>query len=58
MGEINIILHDSWIKDLAKLKKHLNPPKSILQGGWLDGWVDGWMGGKAILRIAYSNKKN
>jgi hypothetical protein len=30
--------------------------------GWMDGWVDGWMGGwmgvKAVLRIAYSNKKS
>ena len=26
--------------------------------GWkLDGWVGGWMGGKAGLRIAYSNQK-
>ena len=25
--------------------------------GWEDGWVDGWMGGKARLRIAYSNQK-
>jgi hypothetical protein len=27
-------------------------------GGWMDGWVDGWVGVKAVLRIAYSNKKN
>ena len=30
--------------------------------GWnsmvLDGWVGGWMAGRAVLRIAYSNKKN
>jgi hypothetical protein len=25
--------------------------------GWMDGWVGGWMGVKAVLRIAYSNKK-
>jgi hypothetical protein len=25
--------------------------------GWVDGWKDGWMEVKAILRIAYSNKK-
>jgi hypothetical protein len=23
----------------------------------MDGWVGGWMGGKARLRIAYSNQK-
>jgi hypothetical protein len=23
----------------------------------VDGWMDGWMGGKAGLRIAYSNQK-
>jgi hypothetical protein len=23
----------------------------------MDGWVGGWMGGKAGLRIAYSNQK-
>jgi hypothetical protein len=23
----------------------------------MGGWVDGWMGGKAGLRIAYSNQK-
>jgi hypothetical protein len=23
----------------------------------MDGWVDGWVGVKAVLRIAYSNKK-
>jgi hypothetical protein len=31
-------------------------------GGWVDGWMGGWMGGwmevKAVLRIAYSNKKS
>jgi hypothetical protein len=26
--------------------------------GWVDGWVDGWMEVKAVLRIAYSNKKS
>ncbi len=25
--------------------------------GWMDGWMDGWMEVKAVLRIAYSNKK-
>jgi hypothetical protein len=25
--------------------------------GWMGGWMDGWMGGKAWLRIAYSNQK-
>jgi hypothetical protein len=25
--------------------------------GWVGGWVDGWVGVKAVLRIAYSNKK-
>ena len=25
--------------------------------GWMGGWVDGWIGGKAPLRIAYSNQK-
>jgi beta-glucanase (GH16 family) len=25
--------------------------------GWMGGWMDGWMGGKAELRIAYSNQK-
>ena len=26
--------------------------------GWMDGgWMDGWMGGKAGIRIAYSNQK-
>jgi hypothetical protein len=29
--------------------------------GWMDGWMNGWMGGwmevKAVLSIAYSNKK-
>ena len=25
--------------------------------GWVDGWMDGWMDVKAVLRIAYSNKK-
>ena len=25
--------------------------------GWMGGWMDGWMGGKARLRIAYSNQK-
>ena len=24
---------------------------------WMDGWMDGRMNGKAILRIAYSNRK-
>jgi hypothetical protein len=24
---------------------------------WVDGWMDGWMEVKAVLRIAYSNKK-
>jgi hypothetical protein len=24
----------------------------------LDGWMDGWMEVKALLRIAYSNKKS
>ena len=27
-------------------------------GGWMCGWIDGWMGVKAVLRIAYSNKKS
>jgi hypothetical protein len=26
-------------------------------GGWVGGWVDGLMEVKAVLRIAYSNKK-
>ena len=26
-------------------------------GGWEGGWMDGWMGGRARLRIAYSNQK-
>ena len=26
--------------------------------GWMGGWVDGWVDGRAVLRIAYSNKKN
>jgi hypothetical protein len=26
-------------------------------GGWMDGWMDGWVVVKAVLRIAYSNKK-
>ena len=26
-------------------------------GGWMDGWMGEWMGIKAVLRIAYSNKK-
>jgi hypothetical protein len=26
-------------------------------GGWVDGWMGGWIEVKAILRIAYSNKK-
>ena len=26
-------------------------------GSWVGGWMGGWMGVKAILRIAYSNKK-
>ena len=30
-------------------------------GGWMDGWMGGWMdrwiGGRAGLRIAYSNQK-
>jgi hypothetical protein len=25
--------------------------------GWMDRWMDGWMEVKAVLRIAYSNKK-
>ena len=25
--------------------------------GWMDGWMGGWMDVKAVLRIAYSNKK-
>jgi hypothetical protein len=25
--------------------------------GWVDGWMDGRMEVKAVLRIAYSNKK-
>ena len=25
--------------------------------GWMGGWMDGWMDVKAVLRIAYSNKK-
>ena len=25
--------------------------------GWMDRWIDGWMEVKAVLRIAYSNKK-
>ena len=30
--------------------------KSIVLGGWMDGWVGlGLVGGKAFLRIAYSN---
>jgi hypothetical protein len=27
-------------------------------GGWVGGWVGGWMEVKAVLRIAYSNKKS
>ena len=30
--------------------------KSLLEG-WMDGWKEGWVGGKAGLRIAYSNQK-
>jgi hypothetical protein len=26
-------------------------------GGWMDGWVGGWVEVKAVLKIAYSNKK-
>ena len=26
-------------------------------GGWKGRWMDGWMGGRAGLRIVYSNKK-
>jgi hypothetical protein len=26
-------------------------------GGWMGGWMGGWVGVKAVLRIAYSNKK-
>jgi hypothetical protein len=25
--------------------------------GWMDGWMDGWVDVKAVLKIAYSNKK-
>ena len=25
--------------------------------GWIDGWMDRWMDGKAVLRIAYYDKK-
>ena len=25
--------------------------------GWIGRWMDGWMGGRASLRIAYSNQK-
>ena len=35
--------------------------KPCVVEGWMDGrmdgWMDGWMGGKARLRIAYSNQK-
>ena len=31
--------------------------KPCVVEGWMGGWVDGWMGGKARLRIAYSNQK-
>ena len=35
--------------------------KSML-AGWMDGqmngWMGGWMGQKAVLRIAYNNKKD
>ena len=31
---------------------------SIVLGEWMDGCVDGWMDVKAVLRIAYSNKKH
>jgi hypothetical protein len=27
-------------------------------GGWVGGWGGGWMEVKAVLRIAYSNKKS
>ena len=33
--------------------------KSLVLGGRVDGWMGGrgWVGGKAVLRIAYSNQK-
>ena len=31
--------------------------QKTLLDGLKDGWKEGWMGGKAGLRIAYSNKK-
>ena len=55
-----------------KLKKLVSTPQKVCSwmGGWMDGWMDGWVDGwvngwtgglvglKAILRIAYSNKKH
>ena len=29
--------------------------KNLVLSGWVDGW-DGWVGGKAVLRISYSNQ--
>ena len=46
----------SRVKDC--LQQSISRPKLCWMGGWMDGWkLDGWMGGKAGLRIAYSNQK-
>ena len=40
---------------------HFSPKKRMALDGWMvrkvDGWMDGWLGGRAGLRIAYSNQK-
>ena len=51
---------DGWVLKLLLDKRFGNQTVVWVNGwmdGWMDGWVDGWVIVNAILRIAYSNKK-
>ena len=49
--------------DLHKIGANLNSKLPVAPflckklWSWMGGWMDVWMGGKAGLRIAYSNQK-
>ena len=49
------LLYIYEVKNLRSASKKFRPE---WMDGWVDGWKDGWMEVKAILRIAYSNKKD
>ena len=50
------ILSDFKI-NYERLQKLYHCFQKTLGSGRQEGWVGGWMGGKAGLRIAYSNQK-